>query len=234
MGSTDIAIVVSNVAGVSSVAADQLRTVAGVGINRSNCRNPKKADETVSVPAASPIVVGTRVFVPLRDELGTIYEFDLTTGTRRGRIRLGQPVGQFDRGRPGTGRRRRCRCSPRIRHRRRARDDDGNPPPSRCVQVIATGHSPGTLRTPPLLIGPEGTRGRTVDDPVAGIRTRHAPSRFRRFADQPPPLDGKAPPEVPATAAVGLPISGWSWFPAVNDGERIAVATDFGSSGSLG
>ena len=56
-------------------------------------------------PAAGPaVVVGTRAYVPLRDEQGTIYEFDLTSGTRRGRIRLGQPVGlNCVAVRPGTG-----------------------------------------------------------------------------------------------------------------------------------
>ena len=113
----------------------------------------------LSVAAAGPpVVVGSRVFVPLRDEQGTIYEFDLTTGTRRGRIRLGQPVGHNAIAvRPGTGLLYAAADARRVYViDAGARDDDGNPLPLRCVQVIATGHLPGTVRTPPLLLGPEG------------------------------------------------------------------------------
>ncbi|HTK75221.1 MAG TPA: hypothetical protein VL371_08185, partial [Gemmataceae bacterium] len=232
-GPTDVAIVVSNVAGVSAVAAYPLRAGgAAVWYQPLELPNPKKPDEMTSVPAAGPpIVVGTRVFVPLRDELGTIYEFDLTTGTRRGRIRLGQPVGHNTIAvRPGTGLLYAAADARRVYViDAGARDDDGNPLPLRCVQVIATGHSPGTLRTPPLLIGPEGDAPAERWMILSQASGRNMLLRaFAVLPIQPPPLDGKAPPEVPATPAVELPINGWSWFPAVNDGERIAVATDFG------
>ena len=158
-GPTDVAVVASNVAGESSVAAYVLRTGAALWYQPLGFANPKKPDEMLSVPAAGPpIVVGSRVFVPLRDEQGTIFEFDLATGTRRGRIRLGQPVGHNAIAvRPGTGFLYVAADARRVYViDAGARDDDGNPLPLRCVQVIATGHLPGTVRTPPLLLGPEG------------------------------------------------------------------------------
>jgi len=231
-GPTDLAVVVSNVAGESAVAAYQLRTGAPQWYQPLKLPNPKKPDELISVPAAGPpVVVGTRVFVPLRDEQGTIYEFDLTTGTRRGRIRLGQPVGHNSISvRPGTGLLYAAADARRVYViDAGARDDDGNPLPLRCVQVIATGHLPGTLRTPPLLIGPEGDapgdRWMILSQAAGQTMLLRA---FAVLPIQPAPFDGKAPPEVPATPAVELPVNGWSWFPPVSDGERIAVATDFG------
>ena len=231
-GPTDIAVVASNVAGVSSVAAYVVRTGASLWYQPLGFPNPKKPDEMLSVPAAGPpVVVGSRVLVPLRDEQGTIFEFDLTTGTRRGRIRLGQPVGQNAISvRPGTG------LLYAVADARRvyvidagARDDDGNPLPLRCVQVIATGHLPGTVRTPPLLLGPEGDA--PADRWMILSQAAGRSMLLRAFTMQPiapPALDGKAPPESPASPAVELPVDGWSWFPLVSDGERIAVATDFG------
>ena len=66
-GPTDIAVIASHVAGVSSVAAYVVRT-APCGTSRL-APNPKKPDEMLSVAAAGPpVVVGSRVFVPLRDE----------------------------------------------------------------------------------------------------------------------------------------------------------------------
>lgn len=231
-GPTDIAVIASNVAGVSSVSAYVVRTGASLWFQPLGFPNPKKPDEMLSIPAAGPpVVVGSRVLVPLRDEQGTIFEFDLSTGTRRGRIRLGQPVGQNAISvRPGTG------LLYAVADARRvyvidagARDDDGNPLPLRCVQVIATGHLPGTVRTPPLLLGPEGDA--PADRWMILSQAAGRSMLLRAFTMQPiapPALDGKAPPESPASPSVELPVDGWSWFPLVSDGERVAVATDFG------
>ena len=231
-GPTDIAVVASNVAGESSVAAYVVKTGAALWYQPLGFPNPKKPDEMLSVSAAGPpVVVGSRVLVPLRDEQGTIFEFDLTTGTRRGRIRLGQPVGQNSIAvRPGTGLLYAAADARRVYViDAGARDDDGNPLPLRCVQVIATGHLPSTIRTPPLLLGPEGDA--PADRWMILSQAAGRNMLLRAFIMQPippPGLDGKAPPESPATHAVELPVDGWSWFPPVSDGERIAIATDFG------
>jgi hypothetical protein len=219
-GPTDLAVVASNVAGQPALAGYVVKTGAA------------KWYQPLPAPAAGPaIVVGTRAYVPLRDAAGTIYEFELTSGTRRGRIRLGQPLGlNATAVRPGTG------LIYAAADARRvyvidvgAKDDNGNFLDPRCVQVIATGHLPGTLRTPPLLLGPEGEGPgeRWMILSQADGRTM----LLRAFALLPVPpssADGKAPPETPATAAAELPVNGWTWFPPVSDGERIAVVTDFG------
>jgi hypothetical protein len=220
-GPTDLAVVASNVDGEPAVAAYVVKTGAA------------RWYQPLPAPAAGPaVVVGTRAYVPVRDPEGTIYEFDLTSGTRRGRIRLGQPVGlNAAVVRPGTGLLYVAADARRVYViDAGAKDDDGNPLPPRCVQVIATGHLPGTLRTPPLLLGPEG------DTPaerwmILAQADEAKAMKLRAFAlgpVQPLAADGTPPPETPATAEAELPVGGWARFPLVSDGERIAVATDFG------
>jgi hypothetical protein len=231
-GPTDVALVTSNVAGASSIAAYVLRTGAPLWYQPLELPDPKDPKKSAAVPAAGPpVVIGSRVFVPLRDERGTIFEFDLTTGTRRGRIRLGQPVGHNTIVvRPGTGLLYAAADARRVYViDARARDDDGNPLPLRCVQVIATGHLPGTLRTPPLLLGPEGDapadRWMILSQSAGRTMSLRA---FRVLPVPAAPVGGSAPPEVPAAPEVELPVNGWAWYPPAGDGERIAVATDFG------
>jgi hypothetical protein len=106
------------------------------------------------------------------------------------------------------------------------RDDGGAALPPRCVQILVTQHPPGTLRTPPLLIGPEG------EGPGERLMIlTQADGKLRGFpvpAVPPAPADGSAPAETEATAAAELPLDGWVWFPPAADGERIALATDRG------
>ncbi len=219
-GPTDLAVVASNVAGQPAIAGYVVKTGAAQWY------------QPLPAPAAGPaIVVGTRAYVPLRDAEGTIYEFELTSGTRRGRIRLGQPLGlNATVVRPGTGLLYAAADARRVYViDAGAKDDNGNLLDPRCVQVIATGHLPGTLRTPPMLFGPEGDAPgeRWMILSQADGRTM----LLRAFALLPvptPSADGTAPPETPATAAVELPVNGWAWFSPVSDGERIAVVTDFG------
>ena len=218
-GPTDLAIVASNVAGESAVAGYVVKT------GKARWYQPLPA------PAAGPaVVVGTRAYVAIRDEQGTIYEFDLTSGTRRGRIRLGQPVGHNAVAvRPGSGLLYAAADARRVYViDAGAKDDDGNLLPLRCVQVIATGHLPGTLRTPPLLLGPEsdapGERWMILS------QANGRDMMLRAFSLQPiqaPQADGKAPPET-FVPPVDQSVSGWAWYSPVSDGERIAVATDFG------
>jgi len=231
-GPTDVAVVTSNVDGISAVAAYVVRTGAPLWYQPLELPDLQKPGRLISIPAAGPsVVVGTRVFVPLRDETGTIFEFDLTTGTRRGRIRLCQPIGlNAIAVRPGTGLLYVAADARRVYViDAGARDEDGNPLPLRCVQVIATGHLPGTVRTPPLVIGPEGDA--PADRWMILSQAAGRTMVLRAFAVlpiQPPALDGKPPQELPAIPVVELPLDGWIWFPPFADGERLAVATDFG------
>ncbi len=223
-GPTDLALITSNVGGEAALMGYVVRPRPGT--------EPSRWYQPLPAPAAGPAaVVGTRAYVPVRDEYGTIYVFDITTGERRGRIRMGQPAGPALVVRPGTG------LIYATADARRlyvidggAKDDDGNLLPPRCVQVIATGHPAGTLRTPPLLLGPPGEAPgeRWIILSQADGPTTMLLRAFTLLPVQPLPADGKLPPETPATPAVELTVPGWSWFPPTGDGERIALATDAG------
>lgn len=224
-GLTDLAVVTSNVGNAPAVSAHVLKTGAA------------RWYQPLPAPAAGPaVVVGSRAFVPTRDALGTVYEFDLTTGQRVGYIRLGQPVAEKGAVlRPGTS-----LLYVAAEARRLyvidagGKDDDGNRVNPRCVQVIATDHLAGTLRVPPLFIGPEGTDAAErwmvlaqADGPVDG----RPGSKLRAFAVgpiPPPPADGSTVPETRVKPVAEPPVPGWVWFTPASDGERLAVASDMG------
>lgn len=219
-GLTDLAIVTSNVGNAPAVTAHVLKTGAA------------RWYQPLPAPAAGPaVVMGTRAFVPVRDALGTVYEFDLTTGSRVGRIRLGQPVA--DRGatlRPGTS------LLYVAADARRlyvidvgGKDDNGNRVNPRCLQVIATNHLPGTLRVPPLFVGPEGTepaeRWMLLAQADGTMRTLLRAFKVEKID---PPAEGASVPETPAAPAVSLQVPGWIRFMPISDGERLAVVSDTG------
>jgi outer membrane protein assembly factor BamB len=214
-GPTDLALVASN-AGEPALAAYVVKT----GLARWY--------QPLPAPAAGPaVVVGGRAYVALRDPEGSVYEFDITSGTRKGRIRLGQPAGPGLVVRPGTGLLYAAADARRVFViDAGAKDDGGAPVPPRCVQVIGTRHEAGTLRTPPVLIGPEGD--------AASERWMVLPQtdgKLRAFVlppIQPPPADGSVPLESAATPDAELPLDGWVWFPPASDGERLALVTDRG------
>ena len=220
-GPTDIAVVTSSVGNAPAVSGHELRA------GKLLWYQP-----LIAAPAGPAVVVGSRAFVPLRDALGSVYEFDLKTGQRIGYIRLGQPVAEKGAVlRPGTS-----LLYVAAEARRlyvldaSGKDDAGNRLNPRCVQVIATGHLAGTLKIPPLFIGPEGTEpaerwmvlSQTDGTAVTKLRV------FSVGALSPPPADGSTVPETPAVPVVALPVPGWVWFPPVSDGERLAVASDTG------
>jgi hypothetical protein len=223
---TDIAVVTSNVGNAPALVWHRLKPETALEA-RPLWYQPLPA------PAAGPaVVVGGRAFVPLRDAVGTVYEFDLTTGTRVGKIRLGQPVAE--RGavlRPGTSLLYVAADARRVYViDAGGKDDDGNRVNPRCAQVVATGHLAGTLRVPPLFVGPDGT------DPadrwmVLAQAEGTAKTLLRAFpvgVIAPPPADGSTVPETPAIPAAALPVPGWVSFAPVTDGERLAVISDTG------
>ena len=222
-GPTDMAIVTSNTGGIPAVAGYVLKT----GVARWYQELP--------APTAGPAaVVGTRAYVGVRDADGSIYEFDLTSGVRRGRIRLWQPIGPAPVVRPGTGLLYAAADSRRVYViDAGAKDDDGTLQPLRCVGAIATNHPTGTLRTQPLLIGPDGD---TVGERWMVLTQSDGPAttRLRAFKLQPlQPLtaDGKEELERPAAELV---LPGWVWFPPATDGERLALVTDAGQCRMFG
>lgn len=218
-GPTDLAVVTSNAGGKPAVAGYVVRT------------GQARWYQELPAPAAGPAaVVGTRAFVAVRDPEGSVYEFDLTGGTRKGRIRLGQEAGPGPVVRPGTGLLYVAADSRRVFVLDvGARNDDGTARPPLCVQVIGTGHPAGTLRTPPVMIGPDGD---TPGDRWMVLAQADGPtsSRVRAFQLQPivPSLDGKIPAEIAAPPTVEFPVQGWVWFPPATDGERLGVSTDAG------
>lgn len=219
-GPTDVAVVTSHVGGQSAIATYTLRN-----------GQARWYQQLPAIAAGPAVVVGNRAFVPIRDSLGTIYDFDLVTGERKGHIRLAQPIGPGAIVRPGTG----LLYVPADAHRIYVidvliRDDEGNLKPPQCVQVIATGHPAGTLRTLPVMLGPDG------DMPAERwmiLSQADGPSSMKIRAFQVLPIPTPTPDGRPATETAGnlaaeLPLQGWAWFPPATDGERLAVATDAG------
>jgi len=223
-GPTDLAVVVSNVGGAPAVAGQVLRTGA------------VRWYQPLPAPAAGPaVVVGNRAFVALRDALGTVYEFELSTGARVGKIRLGQTVA--DRGavlRPGTGYLYVAADARRVYViEAAALDPAGNRENPRCVQVVATGHLPGTLRCAPLFIGPEGTEPAPRWMVLAQTEGT-AKTLLRVFAVAPisaPAGPGASVPETLADDALKPPlvVPGWVSFAPVCNGEHLAVISDTGA-----
>lgn len=221
-GPTDIAVVTSN-AGKPGVAAYDLRT-----------GQPRWFQQLPAPPAGPAVVVGQRGYVPVKDPEGSLYEFELASGVRVGRITLAQRVG------PGVLRPGTTGLLYLVADARRlfvldldGRDAEKNRLPPRCVQVLNTGHPPGTVRTPPIFVGPTEpddspeNRWWLVLTQAAGPTE----SNLRVFAlppVPPPAADGLPPPAGPAELAAEYPIPGWVWFPPTSDGERVAVATDAG------
>ena len=215
-GPTDLAVVVSNVGGKPAVAGHVVRT------------GSVRWYQELPAPAVGAVAVANgRAFVPVRDAAGTVLVFDIATGARVGRITLGQPAGPVV-VRPGTGDLYAAAESRRVFvFRTDAGDDDGAA--ARCVRVIPTGHPPGTLRTPPVILGPPGEDPAArwlvlnqADGPTASkLRAFPLPPDAPAAATDPPRLDPIAP-------AVELPLPGWAWFPPVSDGERFGVVTDAG------
>lgn len=220
-GPTELAVVTSNVGGAPAVSGVVLRS----GLTRWYQPLPAAA-------AGPAVVVGTRAFVPTRDPLGTVFEFDLTTGARVGRISLGQPVA--DRSavlRPGTNLLYVAADARRLYVLDTGgKDENGNRVNPRCAQVIATGHLSGTVRVPPIFVGPEGldAADRYMVLAQAEGTAKTVLRAFRVEALPPPPAEGASVPETPAANAAALPVPGWVTFPMVCDGERLAVATDTG------
>jgi outer membrane protein assembly factor BamB len=221
-GPTDLAVVTSNVGNAPALVWHDLHK------GRVLWYQPLPA------PAAGPaIVAGSRAFVPLRDAVGTVYEFDLATGARVGRIRIGQPVAE--RGavlRPGTGLLYVAADARRIYLiDTGGKDDDGRRVDPRCVKVIATGHSPGTLRIPPLFIGPEGLEPAERWMLLAQAEgTGHTLLRAFPVGEAPvPPAPGSTVPETLEVHAVALTVPGWVSFTPASDGERLAVISDTGA-----
>jgi outer membrane protein assembly factor BamB len=219
-GPGGVAVVVSNVAGKPAVAGHDLRT------------GTLRWYQPLPAPPAGPaVVVGSRAYAPLRDADGTLIEIDVTTGERIGVITLGQPIGPPPVVRPGTG------LIYVVAEARRVyvldaggRDVEGNRTPPRCGQVLMTGHTPGSVRSAPLILGPSGDGAAERWLVMAQVATP-TESRLRVYGLpplSPPSADGLAPPGVAVGQAVSTTVPGWTWLTPATDGERLGLVTDAG------
>lgn len=186
--------------------------------------------------AGQPIVVNNRIYVPLKDDLGTVVEIEGATGNRLSHIHLRQRIGPGAVRQPGTG---------MIFVAAEARrvfaintepfDAEGNRLPVQCVQVLATDHPELSLRVAPIISGPVGDTKANRYLILAQADGTQA-TKLRGFPITPPaPVDpAVGPPEIapPLSGAVGLP--GHVLFPPHSDGERVAVVTDAGSFALFG
>jgi outer membrane protein assembly factor BamB len=187
-----------------------------------------------------PVRIGGRLFVAIKDELGSVLQFDLATGEMLGRCEIRQPIGgglaAFRGTRSGHGFLAVPAAARRVYLFEVGKEDgaSGRVLPPRVVRVLATEHPEDSIKGEPLLIDP--------DDPTAPRRAVFAQGdlpttmKLRSFALPPlaelgtPQPDAEAFPEAPAEVTV----SGWAAFPPVSDGERVAVATDSGAVAVFG
>ena len=186
--------------------------------------------------AGSPIVVNGRVYVPLRDDLGTVVEIEAATGNRLGHLHLRQRIGPGAVRQPGSG---------MIFVAAEARrvfaintepfDAEGNRRPLQCVQVLSTDHPELSLRVPPIITGPAG-EGKANRYLVLAQADGTQATKLRAFPISPPqPYDpAVGPPEVVPPLGGSVGIAGHLQFPPYTNGERIAVVTDAGAFGLFG
>ncbi len=191
-------------------------------------------------PAGRPVVSGGRLYVPLRDATGTVVEFETASGVRTGELTLRQPVGAglslLPTGRTGAnllvvpGDMKRVFLFELGRE-----NDDGQRLPPRCVRVLLTDHPRDSLRGEVAVVTPSDDAGprylvlTQTDGPTE--------MKLRAFA-VPKPEEiisaGAAGPFSTSEKPSEVSVNGWSWFPAVSDGERLVLASDAGAFFALG
>ena len=221
----ELALIVSDVGGQAGLTARIVRTGEAVW------HQPLEA-----AAAGRPVVVGKRVYVPLRDEFGTVVEFEYATGQRTARITFRQRLGGGAVNQPGTS----LLYVPGEGRRIfvldvHPMDADGNREPMLCVHVLNTDHPDQSLRVPPVVSGPSGDASRPrylvllQTDGTQG-------SKLRAFPLAPPgkPKKGDPPPETAPPVAGVVPMAGHVTLPPMADGERIVLLTDSGSFALLG
>jgi outer membrane protein assembly factor BamB len=239
-GPLDVALVVSNLAGRPALTAHDLKTGKPLWTQSLYAR---QSDRTA--PAAGPaVVVGSRVFVPLResaaagsqDPEGAVIVYDLASGDRVGRVSFGQPVGPAA-VRPGTGLVYVTADSRRVYVLDAGADEALGRRDPRCVQALPTGHLPGTIRTPPLFVGPEGDGPAELPRLMLLTQADGPTATKLRAFTLPPSLAGgeSAPPaEVPVSTETEQRLKGWTWFPLATDGETLTAVTDAGQARLFG
>lgn len=229
VGEDDWVFVVGEVAGVPGLTARRSRTGEVIW------HQPLEAK-----PAGRPLVVGSRVYVPLSDDYGTVVECEATSGIRLGDLSIRRPIGAglsaFATGRPGAAILVVPADAKQVFLFELGREDaDGNRIAPRRVRVLVTEHPRGSLRGEAAIV-------QSADD--AGPRTMiltqtDGPTtmKLRSFALPRPEEIIAAGETVPAESrerAAEVGVAGWSWFPAVSNGERLLLASDAGAFFAFG
>lgn len=197
---------------------------------------PKWFQPLEAAIAGRPIVVSNRVYLPLRDELGTVVEIDAGTGSRLSRIQLRQRIGPGGVRQPGSGTIFVAAEARRVfAIQTEPYDSEGNRQPVRCVQVLSTDHPDLSLKVPPVITGPAGESKANrylILAQTDGTQT----TRLRGFPITPAEAFDPAvgPPEIAPPLAGSVTMSGHVVFPPHTDGERVAVVTDSGAFGLFG
>lgn len=166
-----------------------------------------------------PVLVGRRLFVPTADARGRVFDIDARTGTLLGFFEVNQPLGGGVVHERGTSRLYVPAAGQQVYVLNYAPSDQT----PRCEATIATGHAPGSLRGPPVLVGGEDGPRTLVLAEADGLNAM----KLRAFLLIDPKF--AVPPPVAEVA-----LAGWSWFDPFHDAERIAVATDAGVLGLFG
>lgn len=186
-----------------------------------------------------PVRIGERLIVPLADARGTLLYLNLIDGTQLGQVELRQPIGGGIATLRGTNGGHGFVVVPADARRVFVFEvgkvgDDGKRQPPQVVRVFATNHSRGSLLGAPLLIDPDNPaqQRRAIlaqSDGPAGMRLRSFPLPNVAELGQ-ASADGDTSPGQIAEVSV----AGWSWFPPVTNGERVAVCTDKGAFAAFG
>ncbi|MFO0848911.1 MAG: PQQ-binding-like beta-propeller repeat protein [Gemmataceae bacterium] len=190
-------------------------------------------EQPLAAPAAGrPTVVGGRVYLPLRDPLGTVLEFDAATGAKTGQVQLRQPVaggvGVLAGNRPGLNYLFVPADARRVFVFETGREDlDGNKLQPRLSRVLLTEHAKDSLRGEPVLVSPAEETGPRV----LVLATTDGPTAMKLRAYPLPPVAELAaadtgPADLPTPRPSETPVPGWAWFPVVTDGERLVLTTD--------
>ncbi len=189
--------------------------------------------QPLDAPAAGRAVVAAgRVYLPLRDPLGTVAEFDIASGGRTGSVQLRQPVGAgiavAPGGKPGQVHLFIPGDAKRVFVFEVGREDAvGRRLPPRPVKALLTDHPKDSLRCEPVVsTTADGDGERTLL-----LCQGDAPTVMKVRAFSLPPASAWAdaaatPADPPAARPSELNLKGWAWSPPASDGERLLLATD--------
>ena len=192
-----------------------------------------------AMPLAQPLAINRRLYIPLQDALGSVVIIDMATGDKIGHCTIRQPIGAplatFPSQRPGVS----FVIVPGNQQRLfffEVDDEDaaGNPIDPRCVHVLQSDHPAESLRGQPLVIdsqlqgGPQLLIVPQTDGPKQmQLRVLPLPSPKQLVQENDAPQTSKPTSE-------NILLKGWTWFPLLCNGERLALATDAGTFSVFG